>query len=175
MRVAPNAVTALGFLVAAGAAATALPGGRWLALTAALVVVSGVVDNLDGAVAVMSGRVSAWGHVLDSVVDRCSDAVYLIALWLAGAPAGVCVGAGFVAGLAEYVRARAGVAGLSEVGVVTVFERPTRIIVTAMFLLGAAIWTAQAAGWAGAGAWAWLALALVGIVQLVVVVRRRLR
>ena len=38
-----------------------------------LVFVSGIVDNLDRAVAVMSGRTTRWGYVLDSVVDRIAD------------------------------------------------------------------------------------------------------
>jgi hypothetical protein len=87
----------------------------------------------------------------------------------------VCVAAGAAMGLAEYVRARAGVAGMAEIGVVTVFERPTRVIVTATFLLGAAVYSTHAVGWVSAGAWAWLGLAVIGLVQLVLVVRRRLR
>jgi hypothetical protein len=73
------------------------------------------------------------------------------------------------------VRARAGAVGMAEIGVVTVFERPTRVIVTATFLLGAAVFDGHAPGWVSAGAWAWLGLALVASVQLYPVVRRRLR
>jgi phosphatidylglycerophosphate synthase len=173
LRVPPDVVTLLGLLVAAGAAGAAAAGGAWVWVAVGVVVVSGVLDNIDGAVAVLSGRVTAWGHVLDSAVDRCCDALYLVALWAVGAPGVVCVAAGAVMGLAEYVRARAGVVGMAEVGVVTVFERPTRVIVTAAFLLGTAIYSGHA--WAAAGAWVWLGLAVVGLVQLVVVVRRRLR
>jgi CDP-diacylglycerol--glycerol-3-phosphate 3-phosphatidyltransferase len=166
-------MTLLG-LVVAGLAVWAAGAGRlWAAI--ALIVVSGLLDNLDGAVAVLTDRVTAFGHVLDSTVDRICDGLYLVALWLVGAPGAVCVGAGAAMGLVEYVRARAGAAGMSEVGVVTVFERPTRVIVTAAFLLGAAIYPDHADGWATAGAWAWLVLSLVALVQLVPVVRRRLR
>ena len=63
-------------------------------LAVVLVVVSGLLDGLDGAVAVLTDRATRWGHVLDSLVDRCSDGLYLVALWLVGAPAGVCVAAG---------------------------------------------------------------------------------
>jgi len=66
-----------------------------------------------------------------------------------------------------------------EVGVVTVWERPTRVIVTAAFLLGAALYrsysTGASAAWATDAGWAWVALGVVGLVQLTVVVRRRLR
>jgi CDP-diacylglycerol--glycerol-3-phosphate 3-phosphatidyltransferase len=77
-------------------------------------------------------------------------------------------------GLQEYARARAGNAGMTEIGVVTLWERPTRVIVTALFLLGAGIYLDAAAGWATAGAAAWATLGAVGLSQLLVVVRRRL-
>jgi CDP-diacylglycerol--glycerol-3-phosphate 3-phosphatidyltransferase len=62
------------------------------------------------------------------------------------------------------------------IGVLTVWERPTRVIVTAMFLLGAAVFgPGSAAAWATAGAWAWLLLGIVGLAHLSVTVARRLR
>ena len=171
-RVPPDAVTVLGLAVSGGAAALAAGGEGWWLLGAALVVVlSGLVDNLDGAVAVLTGRATRWGHVLDSLADRVSDLLYLLALWLAGAPAAVCVGGGALMVLQEYARALAGASGMAEVGVVTVWERPTRVIVTAAFLASASL---LGDPWPGLGAWAWLGLGVVGLVQLLVVVRRRL-
>jgi hypothetical protein len=67
---------------------------------------------------------------------------------------------------------RAGAAGLSEVGVVTVWERPTRVIVTAAFLLCAGLFLDEL--WATLGAAAWVGLGVVGLAQLLIVVRRRL-
>jgi hypothetical protein len=75
--------------------------------------------------------------------------------------------------LLEFVRARAGAAGMSEVGVITVWERPTRVIVTAAFLLCAGLFADEV--WASLGAAAWVGLGVVGLGQLLVVVRRRLR
>jgi CDP-diacylglycerol--glycerol-3-phosphate 3-phosphatidyltransferase len=74
--------------------------------------------------------------------------------------------------LHEYARARAAAGGMTEVGVVTVWERPTRVIVTATFLAAAA---ALGDPWPTLGAWAWVGLGIVGLVQLLVAVRRRLR
>jgi CDP-diacylglycerol--glycerol-3-phosphate 3-phosphatidyltransferase len=161
--------------VLAGGAVVGLSeaGGAWLLLAALLVVLSGLLDNLDGAVAVLTDRVSAWGYVLDSVVDRLTDALYVVALWRAGAPPEVAVAGGALALLQEYARARAGAAGMREIGVVTVSERPTRVIVTAMFLAAAGVLGADP--WAALGAWAWVGLGSVACVQLVVVVRRALR
>ena len=171
-RVPPDAVTALGLLVSVAAAALAAGGEGWWLLAAALVVVlSALLDNLDGAVAVLAGRATRWGYVLDSVTDRCSDLLYVAAIWLAGEQQTVCVAGGALALLQEYARARAAAGGMSEVGVVTVWERPTRVIVTATFLASAA---ALGDLWATLGAWAWLGLGVVGLTQLLVAVRRRL-
>jgi CDP-diacylglycerol--glycerol-3-phosphate 3-phosphatidyltransferase len=134
--------------------------------------VSGLVDNMDGAVAVLTGRATRWGHLLDSVVDRVSDLLYLVALAVAGAPVPVCAAGGALMFLQEYARARAAAGGMAEVGVVTVWERPTRIVVTVMFLVAAGVVDAT---WATLGAWAWVGLGAVGLTQLLVVVRRRLR
>ena len=171
-RVAPDVVTLGGLLVAVSAAALAASGdGWWLAAAALVVVLSGLLDNLDGAVALLTGRTTRWGHVLDSVVDRGSDLLYVVALWLAGAPGPVCVAGGALMFLQEYVRARAAAGGMTEVGVVTVWERPTRVIVTAAFLGSGA---ALGDPWPALGAWAWVGLGTVGLGQLLVVARRRL-
>ncbi len=79
-----------------------------------MVAASGLLDSLDGAVAVLTDRATRWGAVLDSVVDRVSDALYLVALWLVGAPAWACVvGRRAAARLQEYARARATAVGMS--------------------------------------------------------------
>ncbi len=181
LRVAPSAVTLLGLVLSAAAVPAAASGGAWLYAAFALVLLSGLVDSLDGAVAVMTDRSSAAGNVLDSVVDRCSDLLYLVVLWQAGAPAAVCVGGGTLMFLHEYVRARATAAGMRDVGTVTVWERPTRVVVTSVGLLGAAVfhgaqlWSGSGADrWVTGAAWLWVGLGVVGLAQLCVVVARRL-
>ena len=178
-RVPPDLLTGLGLALAGLVAWIAAVGGSWLFLCVVLVVASGLVDSLDGAVAVLTGRATAFGAVLDSVADRCSDLLYLVALWAVGAPVGVCLLGGVLMMLLEYTRARAAAGGMTEIGVVTVWERPTRVVVTGAFLLGAAIYrdhsSASSATWASWASWVWAALGVVGLVQLLVVVRRRLR
>ncbi len=168
----PDLVTGTGVLVAVTALWPAAEGGRWLALAALLVVLSGLLDSLDGAVAVLTGRATAWGAVLDSVADRVGDLAFVLALLLAGADPATCAAGAALMLLLEYLRARAGVAGMSEVGVVTVWERPTRVIVTSAFLAAGA---ALGDPWPDLGAAAWAGLGIVGLVQLGRVVRRRLR
>jgi CDP-diacylglycerol--glycerol-3-phosphate 3-phosphatidyltransferase len=171
----PDAVTALALGAAVGATAASAAGGRWVLASVVLVVLSGLLDGLDGAVAVLSDRVTRWGAVLDAVGDRLAEAAFVGALWLAGAPGWLCVAAGAVAWLHEYLRARAGQLGMAEVGVISVAEKPTRVIVTAMFLLGAAVYPVHAAAWSGAGAAAWATLGAIGLLQLAAAVHRTLR
>lgn len=172
--VSPDVLTAWGVLVSAAVAAAAAPGGRWPLVAVGVVVVAGLLDNLDGAVAILTDRTSRWGYVLDSLADRLSDAAYLLPLWFLGAPGPVCVVGGALMGLQEYARARAGNAGMGEVGVVTVWERPTRVILTAGLLLGSGLLVGRADLIATAGAAVWIALGVIGLTQLLLVVHRRL-
>lgn len=169
--VAPDAVTVVGVAVAAAALLPAAAGGAWLGVAGLLVVLAGLLDNVDGAVAVLTGRATARGAVLDAVADRVGDLLFLGALLAAGADLRLCTAAGALMLLQEYLRARATAAGMSDVGVVTVWERPTRVIVTAAFLGSVAL---LGDPWADLGAAAWCGLGAVGLVQLGVVVRRRL-
>jgi phosphatidylglycerophosphate synthase len=169
--VPPDAVTGVGVMVAAAALWPAAAGGRWLLLSAAVVVLAGLLDTVDGSVAVLTGRATAWGAVLDAVADRIGDLAFLLTLLLAGAHPAVCAAGAALMLLQEYLRARATAAGMADVGVVTVWERPTRIVVTAAFLASAAF---LGDPWPDLGAAAWVGLGAVGLVQLAVVVRRRL-
>lgn len=172
--VRPNAITLAGLGLAGLVLPAAAGGGRWPLLAVATIVLAGLLDSLDGAVAVLTDRVSRRGAVLDATCDRLADLCFVTALWLAGAPAGWCVVGGVVAMLHEQVRATARANGMSEVGVVTVSERPTRVIVTAAFLLGAGLYPDQADDWVTGGAIAWAVVGIAGFVQLALVVWRRL-
>jgi phosphatidylglycerophosphate synthase len=176
LRVSPSALTLAGLGLALLVLPSAAADGRWPLLAVVTVVVSGVLDSLDGAVAVLTDRVTRWGAVLDSTCDRLADLCFVGALWLAGAPADWCVAGGALALLHEGLRASAGAAGMDGVGVVTVSERPTRVIVTAAFLLGVGLhptWiSASPSAWATAGAFAWIALGVIGFAQLAIAVRR---
>jgi CDP-diacylglycerol--glycerol-3-phosphate 3-phosphatidyltransferase len=135
----PLLATALGLLVAAGAAALAVPGGGWLVAAGLLVGASGVLDSLDGALAIAGGRASRRGFVLDSAVDRLTEAAYATALWLAGAPGWLAAAFGALCWLPDYLRARAGQAGVGETGALSVWERPTRVAMTGFTLGGAGV------------------------------------
>ena len=172
--VPPDVITLTGLGLAVLVLPSAAGGGRWPLLAVATIVLAALMDSLDGAVAVLSGRISRRGAVLDGACDRLADTCFIAALGLAGAPIGWCLAGGLVAMLHEQVRAGARVAGMQEVGVVTVSERPTRVILTAMFLLGAGLYPGSAGEWASAGASAWTVIGIAGFAQLCVVVARRL-
>lgn len=132
------------------------------------------LDNIDGCVAILTDRVSDWGYVLDSCVDRICDGLALLALWAAGAPVGSCVAAGCALGLLEYMRARAVGVGVTEVGVLSLGERPNRITANALGLIAAGCVASHRGLLAGIGADAVLALSLIGLLQVGFFIRRRL-
>lgn len=165
LRIPPDVVTVIGGLLAAVAIWPASRGGHWPIVAAVVIGLSGLFDGLDGAVAVISDRVTLWGAMLDSVVDRLGEVAMLIALWVAGAPAWVCIAAGVASWTLEYARARATAVGMGDTAVITIGERPTRIAIAAMFLLAAGVYVGSATTWLAVGAYAWLVTAAIGLLQ----------
>jgi phosphatidylglycerophosphate synthase len=172
LRVSPGAVTAAGLVLCLGVPFAALLDRPGLLLGALLVLLAGFADALDGAVAVVTGRTSRLGFVYDSVADRLGELAWLAAFWVAGAPGWLVVAGGAVSWLHEYVRARAAAGGMDGLGIVTLGERPTRVSVAISGLLIAGVSGSAQIIWAAA--LVWLALGLIGLVQLVVAVRREL-
>ena len=82
LRITPNVLTTLGLVSAVGVALTAQ--SLW---AIALTVISLFFDGIDGSVAIFQNRTSNWGALLDSVVDRISEALWLYALYVIGVPA----------------------------------------------------------------------------------------
>jgi phosphatidylglycerophosphate synthase len=179
LRLRPSAVTFAGFALAAAVPVVVRWGPAGGLVAAGLVLLGALADTADGALALVSGRESRLGRVYDSVADRLSEAAWLLGLVLLGAPGWLAAGCLAVTWLHEYVRARATVAGMAEIGAVTVGERPTRVLL-ALFglgLAGAAGLAAPdlAAGTATVAAAVWAVLGAVGLVQLAAAVRRALR
>jgi CDP-diacylglycerol--glycerol-3-phosphate 3-phosphatidyltransferase len=174
-RVPADLLTATGLVTGAATVVAATAGGRWLLLAAVMAVLCGVLDGLDGAVANLLATSSAWGHVFDSFVDRCTDLLLLGALWVLGAAPELCVATGSLTLLQESVRASAAATGLEGVGVLTVWERPSRLILATLTFLAAGVRPASAAELAVVAAGLAVVLASIGVVQLLASVRRRLR
>lgn len=173
--VSPTVVTAVGGVVAIAVGVVAALGGRWPVLAAVLVVVVALLDGVDGAVAELTDRATGWGRVVDQLVDRVGDLAMVAGLWALGAPGPLCAAAAVLTLLGESIRASAAAEGLGGVGLVTVPERPTRLVVGGVALLVAGVVPGVAATTATVAATVWTALAVVATAQLVVNVRRRLR
>ena len=126
--VSPNHLTVLGFLGNVGAAALAARGEF---LAAGLVVLAAsALDLLDGALARATGRASAFGAVLDSVLDRLSEAAVLGGLTFYFAGRGqreeivLCFAALAGSIMVSYVKARAEAHGIEiREGIFTRAER----------------------------------------------------
>jgi CDP-diacylglycerol--glycerol-3-phosphate 3-phosphatidyltransferase len=167
----PATVTAAGLVLCTLVPVAVRSGRLGPVLAAVLVVLSTVADSADGAVAVITNRVTRLGYVYDSVADRLGEAAWLVALWLLGVPVWLVVTTGGLAWLHEYLRARATAAGMKEIGTVTVAERPTRAIVVTLGLLLAGLGSLAtrdlAVGTATMATAIWLLLGVVGLGQFV--------
>jgi CDP-diacylglycerol--glycerol-3-phosphate 3-phosphatidyltransferase len=177
-RIHPDVLSVAGVVTAGGAVGAAAAGGRWPLLALVLVVAAGVLDGLDGAVALRTGRARPLGAVVDAVADRLADLCLVLVLLVLGAPAWWCAGLGAALLLHEYARARAQGAGMTSAGAITVAERPTRVIVVAIACAGAGIAPGGTPGtgwdWATVSAVVWAGCALVGLGQLATGIRREL-
>ncbi|KHD77714.1 CDP-alcohol phosphatidyltransferase family protein [Actinoplanes utahensis] len=178
-RVGPLAVTLAGLALCLAVPLAALTGPPGLAAGAILVLLAAAADGLDGAVAVITGRITRTGFVYDSVADRIGEIAWLAAFWVAGVPGWLTVCAGAASWLHEYVRARATAAGMPDIGVVTVGERPTRVAVTITGCVLAALAALIVPTWTVpvliVAVTVWLTLQLIGLAQLTRAVRAALR
>jgi CDP-diacylglycerol--glycerol-3-phosphate 3-phosphatidyltransferase len=133
----PNAVTWIGFIITAGAAALIALGHDFAA--GIVVLVAGLFDMLDGALARVKGQVTPFGAVLDSTLDRLSEAVLLLALVYVFARDSqplwsLLTGIALVCSLmVSYLRAR--MEGLGIECKAGVFTRPERVVLLALGLL----------------------------------------
>ena len=137
-RITPTALTWAGFAITLGAAALIATGH--LLIAGFVVIVSGFFDMLDGSLARRTNRVTLFGAVLDSTLDRVSEAVLLggillFYLFLGNQPTlGILFAAlALIASpLVSYVRSRAETIGLEcKVGL---FTRSERVITLAIGL-----------------------------------------
>jgi CDP-diacylglycerol--glycerol-3-phosphate 3-phosphatidyltransferase len=133
----PNALTWLGFFITVGAAVLIVT-GHFLA-AGVVVLVAGLFDMLDGALARLTDRVSRFGAILDSTLDRLSEAAVLLALLAVftreqHVAASLLVGITLLGSLmVSYIRAR--MEGMGIECKAGFFTRPERVIILALGLL----------------------------------------
>jgi CDP-diacylglycerol--glycerol-3-phosphate 3-phosphatidyltransferase len=121
LRVTPNLLTFAGLFFAIALWQFA---NSWLA--AIFLVLSLFFDGIDGSLAILQKKTSKFGAFTDSFVDRISEFFWALALYKLGAPASLVFVALLTTFIQEYLRARSGGLGHSEVGIVTICERPVR-------------------------------------------------
>ena len=135
--VTPNAVTCLGLLITIAAAVLISLNHAFAA--GFVVLFAGLFDMLDGALARRTNNVTKFGGVLDSTLDRVSEAVVLIGIAVFYANQHLTWGVA-LAGIAmmssqlvSYIRAKAEALNINcEIGV---FTRPERIVILSIGLL----------------------------------------
>ena len=133
----PNALTVIGF-AGTCAAAIAAASQQWV-VAGVLVIVFGIFDLFDGALARATGKASKFGAFLDSTLDRTGENLVLAGVALGCAVAGFPLGTGLAAlamafaSVVTYTRAKAEVVGVhGEVGVA---PRPERLVLLALGLI----------------------------------------
>lgn len=138
--ISPNAVTWLGFIITVVAAV--LAGFGYLLAAGLVSLLAAFCDSLDGALARKLNRVTRFGGVLDSTLDRLAEGAMLtgILAWYINTSnerpvipvllVTITIIASFTV---SYIRARAEGAGINcEVGIST---RPERVLLTSLGLL----------------------------------------
>lgn len=138
----PNSVTLLGFSVSLAAAGLV---GAGLLLPGGIVFLGGsILDLMDGALARLTGRVTKFGAVLDSLMDRLSEAALFLALVIYGLRADLSDGrqlflmvvifvALITSQVVSYLRAKGESLGIAtRTGLMT---RPERVVLLALGLI----------------------------------------
>ncbi len=133
----PNILTWLGFGITVVAAVLVATGNLFAA--GFVVLFAGLFDMLDGALARTTNRVTRFGGVLDSALDRISEAVLLLAilsLYVQSQQVAGSLLVGFAmlgSFMVSYLRAK--IEALGFEGKEGLFTRPERVIVLTLGLL----------------------------------------
>ncbi|MFC2034683.1 CDP-alcohol phosphatidyltransferase family protein [Chloroflexota bacterium] len=135
--ITPNIISLFGFLVTLGAAVLIIT--EHLFTAGFVVLIAGFFDTLDGELARLTNQSTKFGAILDSTLDRLSEAVLLLGILVFYAKEQSITGilvvgvALFGSLLVSYIRARAEALGLEcQVGL---FTRVERVVVLAFGLL----------------------------------------
>jgi len=145
----PNHVSLLGIIFAV---LSALTYWQWklhsllLILAPLLMLASGLLDALDGALARLCGEATNFGGFFDSLLDRYADAVIICGIILGGLT-DVTWGLAALIGslLVSYARARAEAAGV-KMESVGLAERAERLVLLALASFLSFVWI-DALGW----------------------------
>lgn len=135
----PNSLTLLGFLLSIVTSLFywgGLSGWEWGSAVLVLIV-AGYFDAVDGAMARRYSKVSRFGGILDSVLDRIGEIGLYVGLLAGGlVPLWIGLWALCASLMVSYVRARVSVEGVTLKGV-GIAERPERLL---MLMVATIFW-----------------------------------
>ena len=133
----PNIITWTGFVITI--VAGVLIATEYFIAAGIVVLVAGLFDMLDGALARATGKTTRFGAILDSTLDRLSEAILLVTLLAVFVKygqmtEGILAAAALVGSLlVSYIRAR--MEGLGAECKAGLFTRPERVIILALGLM----------------------------------------
>ncbi len=138
----PNSITVLGFAVSLAAAAVV--GSGFLLVGGIVFLLGSVMDLMDGALARLTGKVTKFGALLDSVMDRLGEAALFLGMAIYGLRADLSDGrllffitvlilALITSQTVSYLRARGESLGIdTRTGLMT---RPERVVLLSLGLI----------------------------------------
>ncbi|UCG55524.1 MAG: CDP-alcohol phosphatidyltransferase family protein [Dehalococcoidia bacterium] len=135
--ITPNYLTLFNLILASGAAALIITAN--LLAAGFMVLVAGFFDMLDGALARYTNRITLFGAILDSTIDRLAEGLVLLGILYfyayEGSTSGILLTGSVLLTslLVSYIKSRAEAVGIECT--VGLFTRPERIIVLAIGLL----------------------------------------
>jgi len=121
----PNGATLIGFMFAI--IAPILAYYRIYVLIPIMIVLSGLMDVVDGAIARATNKTTKFGAYLDSLTDRISDMLFFLALIFAGVNPYLSIIALGVSEVVSYARSKGELLGVKMEGV-GLLERSERLI-----------------------------------------------
>jgi CDP-diacylglycerol--glycerol-3-phosphate 3-phosphatidyltransferase len=130
IRLSANFVTILGLLFAIVLFLFAHE--KWAAI---FLISSLIADGVDGSIAIISKMNSKFGALLDAIIDKLAELFWILALYKIGVDIKYLIFVFVLALTQEYLRSRSSGVGLTELGVVTIAERPVRAIFTLFTLV----------------------------------------
>jgi archaetidylinositol phosphate synthase len=140
MGVTPNMITILGLLVSLFTGYLYINWRRnqyILPLCGILVLVSGLIDVVDGILARVTGKETVFGGFLDSITDRYSDSIILSAVTLSGLITPIYGLAAIIGSLmVSYSRSKSEALGVTMSGI-GLAERAERMLIIAIASIAA--------------------------------------
>lgn len=133
MGFSPNAITILGLIISFICIFGAYLQNSLIVLIA--LSISSLMDILDGALARTIGKITRFGSVLDSFVDRVEESIYLLSLIILGFPGIMIIITLAISFLVSYLRALGEKYNLKVEGI-GILERGERILLLIVSITG---------------------------------------